>query len=154
MLKFSNKFSNSRDVVVFFAGEGFAFKSKEGLFAENEEKKVRLFVKGFQNLNQKEKILSFDVNEKLKCFVVKISKKVSNSDVEELGASFCLNIKNSKKVKTIDFYPDSLNAEKNKLINYSLSFIHGFNLKSYDFNKYKTQNLEKEKGFSKNLHLI
>ena len=53
MLKFSNKLSNSRDAVVFFAGEGFAFKSKEGLFSENEEKKVRLFVKGFQNLNQK-----------------------------------------------------------------------------------------------------
>jgi len=41
-----------------------------------------------------------------------------------------------------------------KIKNYSLSFIHGFNLKSYDFNKYKTQNLENEKGFSKNLHLI
>jgi len=154
MLKFSNKFSNSRDAVVFFAGEGFSFKSKEGLFAENEENRARLFVKGFQNLNQKEKILSFDINEKLKCFVVKISKKVSNFDAEELGANFCLNIKNSKQVKTIDFYPDSLNAEKNKLINYSLSFVHGFNLKSYDFNKYKTQNLEKEKSFSKNLHLV
>ena len=40
MLKFSNKFSNSRDAIVFFAGEGFSFKSKAGLFGANEEKKV------------------------------------------------------------------------------------------------------------------
>ena len=154
MLKFSNKLSNSRDTVVFFAGEGFSFKSKDGLFSENEETKVRLFVKRFQSSNEKAKTLSFDVNEKLKCFVVKISKKFSNFDLEELGADFYLNIKNSKKIKTIDFYPDSLNIEKNKSINYSLSFIHGFNLKSYDFNKYRTQNLEKEKSFSKNLQLV
>ena len=154
MLKFSNKFSNSRDAIVFFAGEGFSFKSKAGLFGANEEKKVRLFVKGFQNLNQKETILSFDVNEKLKCFVVKISKKVSNSDVEELGANFYLNIKTSKKIKTIDFYPDSLNAEKNKLVNYSLSFIHGFNLKSYSFDKYKTLNLKNNKKFSTSFQTI
>ena len=68
MLKFSNKLSNSRDAVVFFAGEGFSFKSKDGLFSENEETKVRLFVKRFQSSNEKAKTLSFDVNEKLKCF--------------------------------------------------------------------------------------
>ena len=136
MLKFTNKFSISRDAVIFFVNDDFSFKSKKGLFQEDNEKKIRLFLKKLKTIKQNGKIFSYDINEKLKCFIIKISKKISSCEIEELGANLYLTLKDRKEIRNLDFFPDSLNIEKNKLIDHTLSFIHGFNLKSYSFDKY------------------
>ena len=62
-----------------------------------------------------------------------------SSNFEELGANFFSFIK-INNIDKVNLYADTLNYFKsyNKNTELILNFIHGFNLKSYSFDKYKT----------------
>jgi leucyl aminopeptidase len=72
-----------------------------------------------------------------------VKNKYKSYFPQECGGTFFSYLKKFKDVKKIDFYPDSLELDKDKLTSFFSEFIFGFNLKSYTFNKYKT--LEKDK---------
>ena len=90
-----------------------------------------------------EEVSSLDISEKQKCFVIKVKNKYESYWPQESGGSFFSYLKNFKNIKKIDFYVDSLDFDKDKLVSFFSQFIFGFQLKSYTFNKYRTQNKEK-----------
>ena len=92
--------------------------------------------------DEKKKILAFDISSKKKIILVSLKKNISNSDVENLGASFYDQFKNNK---TNDFIlsSDTLSVKQKNIAAY---FAHGVKLKSYIFEKYKTK--KNNKNFS------
>ena len=90
---------------------------------------------------KKEKIISFDISEENKVLFIIVKKKLVSNNFEELGANFYSFIK-TNKIDKVNLYADTLKSFKSykKNTELILNFIHGFNLKSYSFDKYKTQN--------------
>ena len=83
----------------------------------------------------KKKILDFDINSKKKIILVSLKKNIKNSDIENLGAKFYDLFKNSK-YNEYELNSDTVSNKLKSIIGY---FLHGFRLKSYAFEKYKTQ---------------
>ena len=83
----------------------------------------------------KKKILSFDLNSKRKIILVSLSKSITISDVENLGANFYVLFKDSKKNE----YNLDSNTYTGEIKNFVGHFLHGLKLKSYTFDKYKTK---------------
>ena len=81
----------------------------------------------------KKKILTFELNSKRKIILISIKKDIRITGVENLGAEFYKGINYGKKNEYYIF-SDSI---KNK--DYIGHFLHGFKLKSYRFEKYKTK---------------
>ena len=83
-------------------------------------------------------LTSLDITGKQKCFIIKVKKKYEAYYPEEKGGIFCSYLKNFKNIKKIDIYTDSLDFEKEEIVNFSSEFIFGYSLKSYTFDIYKT----------------
>ena len=117
------------------------------IFADFNQKKIVdkfLSIEEKQNLTaylkanpSTEEFAIYNLSYKKKIILINIKKNYSNSEIENLGANFFIFIKNNKiynfELNTVQFL-----YENNKnFINY---FLHGFKLKSYEFNLYKSQN--------------
>ncbi len=89
--------------------------------------------------DEKKKILAFDISSKKKIILVSLKKNISNSDVENLGASFYSQFKDAK-IKDFNLNSETL-LSQNK--NFAGSFAHGIKLKSYKFDKYKSKKSNK-----------
>ena len=83
----------------------------------------------------KKKILDFDINSKRKVILISLKKKLSNSDIENLGAKFYVLFKGLKQNNFI-INSDTLSEDSKYFLGY---FLHGLKLKSYKFEKYKTK---------------
>ena len=83
--------------------------------------------------NLKKRILVFELNSKRKIILISIKKDIGIPDVENLGAEFYKNINYGKKN---EYY---INSDSIKNKDYIGHFLHGFKLKSYRFEKYKTK---------------
>tara|TARA_B100000575_G_scaffold209973_1_gene171095 strand:+ start:1416 stop:2870 length:1455 start_codon:yes stop_codon:yes gene_type:complete len=92
--------------------------------------------------DEKKKILAFDISSKKKIILVSLKKNISNSDVENLGASFYDQFKNNK-TNEFCLNSDTLTIQQKNISGY---FAHGVKLKSYIFEKYKTK--KNNKNFS------
>ena len=87
----------------------------------------------------KKKILSFDLNSRRKIFLVSLKKNITNTDIENLGASFYDLVKNIKQ-NEYNLNSDSASVKQKNLISH---FLHGAKLKSYSFEKYKSKKNKK-----------
>tara|TARA_Y100000590_G_scaffold455344_1_gene603825 strand:- start:3770 stop:5248 length:1479 start_codon:yes stop_codon:yes gene_type:complete len=143
MLSFTSSFSTSSDSFAVFVTEKFELKDSKKLLSKESSDKINSFLKILKRENVKEEINSIDISENKKCFIIKVKNKYENNYPEETGGTFFSYVKSFKNVNSVDFYFDTLNQEKNKLVKYLSEFIFGFNLKSYTFNKYKTQDIKK-----------
>jgi len=85
--------------------------------------------------DEKKKIIAFDISSKKKIILVSLKKKISNSEVENLGANFYDQFK-SNKINEFNLDTDTLYNQQRNIIGY---FVHGIKLKSYTFEKYKTK---------------
>ena len=47
-------------------------------------------------MDQKKKILAFEISSKKKIILISLKKKITNSDIENLGANFYSKFKDSK----------------------------------------------------------
>ena len=90
--------------------------------------------------NPQKKIVSFDISSKRKIILVSLNKNLSNSDVENLGAKFYDQFKDSKQLEYIVNSDTIPSTSKNVVGN----FLHGIKLKSYSFEKYKTKKNKKK----------
>ena len=91
------------------------------------------------------KIIHFDINSKRKIILILFKKNLSDSDAENLGANFYDQFKG---IRQKEFYinSDTTSIKTKHLIG---NFLHGIKLKSYNFDKYKTQ--KKKNNISINL---
>jgi len=139
---FDNKIDFKQgETLTFFLNENFDFRAESRIFSAQTLNKIQVYLKNLKSKKIKKKIISFDISEKNKALFIIVKEKLLSNDFEKMGANFFSYVKMSK-ISKINFYSDTLKLVKSyqkntKLI---LNFIHGFNLKSYSFDKYKTQN--------------
>jgi len=143
MASFISRLSPDSDALAIFVNEKYEYKDKKGVLSKNLIQKINSFVVALKTKKKDDEIISFDISDKQKCFIVKIKNKYESFFPEEIGGRFFSHLKKIKDLNKIDLYIDSLNFDKQKLVSFFSEFCLGFNLKSYTFNKYKTTNKEK-----------
>ena len=139
---FDNKIDFKQgETLTFFLNENLDFKVESKIFSAQTLGKIQVYLKNLKFKKKKEKIISFDISEKNKVLFIIVKEKLVSNNFEELGANFYSFIK-TNKIDKVNLYADTLKSFKSykKNTELILNFIHGFNLKSYSFDKYKTQN--------------
>ena len=147
MINYNSKFNSKAENIAFFISEDLNFNNHSKL-PNISNTKIISFLRKNKNLKEK-KIFSFDLNENQKCYFVVINKKISVHEINALGANFKNYINSNKNIKNVNFFGKLNfkieNISEEKFIN---EFSYGFELKSYSFEKYKSnkkvnfQNLE------------
>ena len=143
MLNFTSSLSSDGEAFVIFISEKYEYTDKSNILPDDTTQKINSYIKILKVKKKEEQISSFDISGQQKCFVIKVKNKYKNYYSQECGGTFFTYLKKFKHISKIDFYTDTLDFDKEKLINFFSEFIFGFNLKSYTFNKYKTFNREK-----------
>jgi len=143
MPSFISSLSPDSDGIAVFVNEKYQYKDKKGILSKNLTQKINSFLSVIKDKKENDEILSFDISDKQKCFIVKIKNKYENFFPGESGGRFFSYLKKVKNIKKVDLYIDTLDFDKQQLIEFSSEFLLGLNLKSYTFNKYKTINKEK-----------
>jgi len=120
---------------LLFTSGNYDIQNLKPFFSINEINYVKEILK---NSNLENNIISFNLNSKIKLFLINIKKNLKTYEIENLGAEFYEVIK-EKKSKKLSINTVSLKKENLNFIEY---FMHGMKLKSYEFNiyKFKTQN--------------
>jgi len=139
---FDNKLDFKQgETLVFFLNENFHFRAESRIFSAQTLNKIQIYLKNLKFKKIKEKIIRFDISEKNKVLFIVVKENLVSNNFEELGAKLYSFIK-MNKIDKVNLYADTIKSFKlyKKNTELILRFIHGFNLKSYSFNKYKTQN--------------
>ena len=85
MINFNSKFNSKASNIGFFIPSELRFKANKTVKAETVNK-INSFLKKVSKNNKKE-ILSFDLSEDQKCFLVIVKKNLETHEVNNLGAS-------------------------------------------------------------------
>ena len=139
---FDNKIDFKQgETLIFFLNENFDFRVENGILSAQTLNKIQVYLKNLKSKKIKEKIIGFDISEKNKVLFIVIKKNLVSNNFEELGANLYSFIK-TNKIDKVNLYADTIKFFKfyKKNTELILRFVHGFSLKSYSFNKYKTQN--------------
>ena len=137
MIKFSllNKLELKKTKnITLFCDENFRIFNLINLGLSNEIFIVNLIQ---NNKDKNKKILRINLNDKQNLIVLKVDKKQKSLDNEKLGAEFYdfINSNSIFDVSLIDknFFGNNLNQS------FIDEFLHGVELKSYEFKKYKSK---------------
>ena len=90
------------------------------------------------NKTTKKDFISFNLNPDQKIVLIKINKNQKSTANEKKGADFYNFIK-SNSLKDLTFLDGNIYENQIKNKNFIDEFLHGIQLKSYEFNKYKTK---------------
>ncbi len=121
---------------VFFTDGDFKINGLKNLNLGKDSELIKSTIKSL-NLSKKN-FLHFNLNPNLKITLVKIINSKVSIDNEKIGAKFYDFIKsNSIFLLTFDLINITQTQGKNKI--FFDEFLHGVNLKSYVFEKYKTK---------------
>ena len=138
MLSFTSSLSPDSEAFAIFVNDKFHFKDNKNVLPNEINKKINSYLGILRDKKSEEEISSLDISSKQKCFIIKVKKKYENSYPEERGGIFYSYLKNFKGIKKIDIYVDSLDFDKDEIVDFSSEFIFGYSLKSYTFDIYKT----------------
>ena len=108
MLSFTSSLSPEIEAFVIFVTEKYEYKDKRNILPKNTAQKINSFL-GSLKSKKKEKeedLISFDISDKQKCFLVKIKKKYESYFPQEIGGNFFSYLKKFNHIKRIDFYAD------------------------------------------------
>jgi len=122
--------------LVLFVDEKFNITSLKKYLTNNEFSYISDLLK---NSDFKKDLLCFEINSKKTIFLASIKKDFRSSDVESLGAKFHSHLNFDKKN---EYYINS-DTVKSKIKNFIGYFLHGIQLKSYEFNLYKSKKTKK-----------
>ena len=123
--------------IILFVDENFNISSLKKSISNSDYSYISDLLK---TRDSKKKIVTFDINSKRKIILVSLSKDLTISEVENLGADCYKIIKESKK---LNFFVNSDTVMK-KSKNFVGYFLHGLKLKSYLFDKYKSEKTNKD----------
>ena len=131
-ITYKNKISNKNaHNLVLFVDEKFNISKLKKHISTKDYNVISDLIK---NRDTKKKIAAFDISSKKKIILVSIKKNINSSDVENLGAIFYNQFKQSK-LNIFILNSETLSNQQKNLVGY---FAHGLKLKSYVFEKYKT----------------
>ncbi len=138
-IKISFKNSISPKLVknyVLFCDESFKIDGLNSLSIKRQSSDINKLI----NIDKSDKkdFLIFNINTSQKIILIKIKRNNPSVDNEKIGAKFFSFIKN-KSIFHLSLFNNNIKATSQKNINFLDEFIHGAELKSYNFKKYKTK---------------
>jgi len=139
MVNFKGTLSTTNDAFVIFVSEKYEYQDEKNILSKDIVKKIDTFIEVLKKNKNSESINSFDISNQQKCYIFKIKNKKENNYPQEKGADFFAHLKKNKNIKKIQICIDTANFSKEKKSKFFSEFLFGFLLKSYEFNKYKTQ---------------
>ena len=119
MLSFASSLSPDSEAFAIFVNDKFNFKDRKNVLSKEVSKKINSYLGTLKNKKSEEEISSLDISGKQKCFIIKVKKKYETYYPEEKGGIFYSYLKNFKNIKKIDIYIDSLDLEKEEIVNFS-----------------------------------
>ena len=123
MASFISSLSPNGDGIAIFVNEKYDYKDKKGILPKSLVQKINSFLKVLKDKKKNDEIVSFDISDKQKCFIVKIKVKHESFFPVEIGGRFFSYLKQTKDLNSIDLYIDSLDFDKQKLVNFFQSFV-------------------------------
>ena len=121
---------------VFFTNQDFKIAgfNKLSVFKHSDFIKKSISSNKLNNKN----FLSFNIGPIQKIILVKIKKNQSSLDIEKIGADFYNYLKSNSFFNSTFYELNIRNANSDNQFFFD-EFIHGVELKSYEFNKYKSK---------------
>ncbi len=135
----NNAKSANTGVITLFTEEKFQIKNKGTFLSKNEVSYVEKILK--TKKDNKEKIISFNINENTTFILISLKKNLKDSDIENLGGEFYNFIKKNS-FKNISIITGS--AQNKPGMDFIGHFVHGLKLKSYEFNIYKSKKVKND----------
>jgi len=112
----------------------------KGIFDDKINQKILNFLKNSKN-EKKNKIESINIDFDQKVVLIMLLEKSNTQNSEKLGAKFYDYVKKNN-IQNITIAGSNYSSTKNKI--FLNQFVHGAELKSYEFNLYKTKKTKKE----------
>ena len=132
-INYSNKvISKSSANLILFTDEKFNISNLKKYISSTEFSYIKDLLK---TSDIKKNMFVFEVNSKKKIILISIKKNLKNFDIENLGAEFYGRVNYGKNSEYF-ISAESIISKHENFVGY---FLHGFKLKSYEFNKYKTK---------------
>ena len=133
-LKYFNKIKekDTKNIVLFSSKENKIYGKNISIIG-NELSNINKIIKSSE-MNDEE-IFYFNIDVRKKIILVKINERNSSLENEKIGAKFFDFIKKNKFTNLTFFEKNYLEISKNS--SFIEEFIHGSDLKSYEFLKYK-----------------
>ncbi len=126
---------------VFFTNQDFRITGLNKLPISKFSSFINKSLKSFKLENKK--FLSFNINASQRIILIKIKNNQSSLECEKMGAEFYTYLKSNLFLKTT-FYEKNIRDFISKNKYFIDQFFQGLQLKSYQFNKYKSKNIEKK----------
>jgi len=144
-INYLDRHNSSTKNTALFLGSNTKISEFKGFFDDKINHKILNFLKNNKN-PQKNKIVSLNLEFDRTIVIILLANKKNNSqDSEKLGAKFYGHVK-SNKIYNIQILGSSFLLIKNNIqLN---EFLHGAELKAYEFNLYKSKKNKKEISFN------
>ncbi len=121
---------------VLFANEDFKINGLSKLLLGKQSSQINKIIKS--NYSKKKEFIFFNHNSDQKIVLIKIKNNQTSTENEKKGANF-YNFVRSNILKNLTFFDVNIFETQNKNKNFIDEFLHGIQIKSYEFNKYKTK---------------
>ena len=121
---------------VLFADENFKINGLSKLLLGKKKDQINTTINS--NKSKKKEFIIFNHSPAQKVILIKIKKVQTSTENEKNGANFYNFIK-SNLITDLTFTDNNINETQIKNKNFLDEFLHGMQLKSYEFNKYKTK---------------
>ena len=134
-INYIDKFNNSLKNIAIFVSKNTKIEDFKGILSQSTAKKVISYVIANKK-SEKNKIYCLNEDHDSKILIIFVSQIKSLNDSESLGANFYDHIK-KEQIKDVSIVGSNQSNIKKKVK--LESFVHGAQLKSYEFNLYITK---------------
>ena len=121
---------------VLFSDENFKVNGLKKLPLAKSSNEIKKTIEA--NKSKKKDFISFNINSRQKIILIKIKNNQTSTDNEKKGANF-YNFLKSNLQTNLTFFDNNILETQTKNRIFIEEFLHGMQLKSYEFNKYKTK---------------
>ena len=121
---------------VLFSDDGFKIDALNEMTLGNKASFIKEIIK--KNESKKGNFLAFNINSIQRIILISLKKKTNSLENEKIGADFYNFIK-SNSFFNLTLIEKNIRAARKNNSNILEEFLHGIELKSYEFNKYKSK---------------
>ena len=139
----SIKISHKKDIsektiknYVLFANEEFKINGLNKLSLSKQSNQINRTINS--NKSKKKEFIFFNYSPDQKIILIKIKNNKTSTENEKKGANF-YNFVKSNLLTNLTFFDNNIYETQTKNKSFIEEFLHGMQLKSYEFNKYKTK---------------
>ncbi len=135
--------SNEKSVknYVLFSDEEFKINGLNKLAISKNSNQINKTI--VSNKSKKKDFISFNLNPEQKLILIKMKNKLTATENEKKGANF-YNYLKTNLIFDVTFIDKNTTATQYNNNTFIDEFLHGMQLKSYNFNKYKTKQEAKD----------